>query len=66
MGCEEGSIRLVNGTLLNEGRLEACSNGVWGPICYNLFDSMDALVVCKELGYNSGKLMTSILKLYNY
>lgn len=52
--CNEGVIRSVNGTLLNEGRIEVCTNGVWGSICGSNFDPIDAVVACRELGYTSG------------
>ncbi len=49
--CEEGSIRLVNGTIEQEGRVEVCINGVWGSICAsNYFDVTDGYVICKQLG----------------
>uniref|UniRef100_A0A1X7VVG0 SRCR domain-containing protein n=1 Tax=Amphimedon queenslandica TaxID=400682 RepID=A0A1X7VVG0_AMPQE len=59
VGCNEGDIHLVNGTFLNEGRLEVCSNGVWGSVCYSSFDFIDAVIVCRDLGYNSGGTVTT-------
>ena len=49
--CNEGDIRLVNGTVEREGRLEVCANGVWGQICYYGFRKSAAYVACKQLGY---------------
>ena len=49
--CMEGSVRLVNGSFTTEGRVEVCSNGIWGSICSNKFTAIDAYVICKELGY---------------
>ena len=54
-GCTESSLRLANGTVLNEGRLEVCVNGVWGLISTSGFGPTDALIACKQLGYKSGK-----------
>ena len=34
-----------------EGRLEICLEGQWGSICANYWDSLDAQVACRQLGY---------------
>ena len=53
--CEEGSFRLVNGVIQNEGEIEVCINGVWGSICADEWDETDAYVICKQLDYiNTG------------
>jgi deleted-in-malignant-brain-tumors protein 1 len=49
--CQEGAVRLVNGTSSEAGRLEVCSNGIWGSVCGKGFDVTDAYVVCRELGF---------------
>ena len=49
--CEHGSLRLVNGGLTNQGRLEICINFIWGTVCDDLFGINDAQVVCRQLGY---------------
>ena len=50
---EEGSIRLSDGTTSREGRVEICLNGYWGTVCSNGWDESDALVACKQAGYQS-------------
>ena len=49
--CVPGDIRLVGGSVPNEGRVELCSNNTWGTICDNGFDVQDANVICRQLGY---------------
>ena len=34
-----------------EGRVEYCSNGVWGTVSYYGFDVNDGKVVCRKLGH---------------
>ena len=53
--CTDGSVRLVNGSIYQEGRVEVCVDGVWGSVCSSGWDTTDARVICKQLGYpNSG------------
>ena len=49
--CEEGTVRLVDGVIEQEGRVEVCSNGVWGSICDQNWDKTDAHIVCQQMGY---------------
>ena len=50
---ERGLLRLVGGNNQYEGRLEICLNGVWGTVCDDNFEGVDANVACRQLGYSS-------------
>ena len=46
-----GNVGLVGGASSNEGRVEVCVNGMWGTVSNYQWDTREATVVCKQLGY---------------
>uniref|UniRef100_A0A1X7VTW1 Deleted in malignant brain tumors 1 protein-like n=1 Tax=Amphimedon queenslandica TaxID=400682 RepID=A0A1X7VTW1_AMPQE len=50
--CINGSVRLVNGTTPDEGRVEVCINGEWGTACDQYWDRRETKVVCRQLQYS--------------
>lgn len=49
INCSDGAVRLADGKIPQEGRVEVCYNGVWGSVCSDQFDETDGYVVCKEV-----------------
>ena len=59
--CTDGKLRLRNGYLTGEGRVEICINNAWGTVCDNGWNNADASVVCRELGYYPIGMLASIV-----
>lgn len=54
--CDDRDVRLVEANV-GTGRIEVCTNTLWGTICSNSWDSVDASVACKQSGYSPYGIM---------
>ena len=53
-GCTDGAVRLRNGNMSREGRVEICMGGVWGVIADVSWGTNAAKVTCRQLGFTNG------------
>ena len=53
-------LRLADGISRNGGRLEVQINNVWGTVCDNLWDRIDADVTCRQLGYSGAFIAAAV------
>ena len=53
--CTNGDVRLVGRSDDYEGNVQVCISGTWGYVCDTNWDSNDATVVCKQLGYSTSR-----------
>ena len=56
--CSHGEVRLVNGSVPSEGRVEVCVSRwnlspPWGTVCDDYWGINDAKVICTQLNYTS-------------
>ena len=71
--CETGDIRLINGSLESEGRLEVCVNQLWGTVCsryywwyWSYWDDRETRVACRQLGHQElGNKLHNLLNSLN-
>ena len=49
--CEDGEIQLVGSEWNYEGTVEICHDHIWGLISDSSWNTENAQVVCKQLGY---------------
>jgi len=58
--CTTGDIRLQGGTFF-EGRVEICNNNAWGTVCSDMWDTLEAQVACRQLGFINTSMLIMIL-----
>jgi len=46
-----GEVRLRDGASPNEGRVEICVDNQFGTICDDNFNSPEAMIICRQLGF---------------
>ena len=52
--CTNGQLRLADGNVPNEGRIEVCMNSEWGTVCGGAsWSDADTAVICNGLGYEA-------------
>ncbi len=68
-GQSSGDLRLVGSSGLtggSSGRLEVYYSGQWGTVCDDNFDSIDAMVACRQLGFSTyGDVGTTLQSAYS-
>ena len=55
--CNDGDMRLVNGTTMIggnplSGRVEVCINQTWGSVCDDHWNRINANLICSQLGFS--------------
>lgn len=46
------NIRLADGGIVYQGRVEVKVNGTWGTVCDDGWSTFDGVVACKQLGFD--------------
>ena len=56
--CDDGDVNLLHGELM--GQVQLCVNKRWATVCDDGWNSHSASTVCRQLGYDSGKLLACV------
>ena len=59
--CVHGDVRLTGGTSEYEGTVKICVNNLWGTVCDSSWNTNDAAVVCRQLGYLASGAISNIV-----
>ena len=58
--CNYGDVRLADGPTTYSGRVEVCVRETWGTVCDNSWSSVDANVLCRQLGFSRHSKSSSV------
>ena len=64
LDCSDGGIRLMGGMSPLEGRVEICQNNAYSTVCDDLWDELEARVVCRQLNYTGPGLYSTFQYMY--
>ena len=49
--CDNWDMRLTHGSSDSEGQVEVCFDNVYGTVCDDFWDELEASVVCRALHF---------------
>ena len=66
LNCTHGDIRLESGRNDREGTLRVCIGGTWSTVCNSGWDSQDAAIACRQLGFPTSGILSNYQQKYQY